>query len=470
MRMEFGLKLDVNQKLVMTPQLCQAIAILQLSTLELAEMVEQEMLENPVLELADAQADSDGEESASGNNAEAMLPEAEPDQQVKEYLEWENYFNQSYEASETTAADEKASCERFAKSAVTLQEHLELQLRFSPLNPAALCVGGYLIGCIDDQGYLSCSLEDAAAALGVQTVAAEKVLKVIQSFDPVGVGARDLKECLNIQLDHRQIQDVLVRVIVDRYLEEVASGHLKQIADQLQVTPREVQQAVDIIRTLNPKPGSAFSSGSESGYIVPDVNIEKVGNSFVIIIDDHSVPRLVINPYYRRVMRDIDSEAKKYVEGRIHAAVWLMKSIEQRRRTLYNVVGAILDCQKDFFELGPKHLAPLTMRRVADQLGIHESTVSRAIANKYASTPHGVFSLRTFFSAGVSGSDGAQLSSARVKREIKEMVAAEASDQPFSDQAIMELLQQQGIAVSRRTVTKYREELGIPASNKRKRY
>jgi RNA polymerase sigma-54 factor len=326
-----------------------------------------------------------------------------------------------------------------------------------------------LIGCLDDNGYLTINLEEAAVSLTVQLETVEAVLAILQSFDPPGVGARDLKECLGLQLKYRDIDDPLIWAIINKHLPDVGEGRLRYIAEQLKVTPHEIQQAVDFIRTLDPKPGSAFGSG-HSAYVTPDVTIERVSGSYIILVNDSQVPRLSINPYYRRVINDIDENTRKFVEGRLNSAVWLIKSIEQRRRTLYNVAEAIVDLQRGFFDHGPKQLKPLTMKTVADRLGIHESTVSRATANKYAATPHGLFSLRTFFTSGVNSTEGEALSASTVKQAIRELIAAEPSGQPLSDQAIAQALATTGTALSRRTVTKYREELGIAASSKRKRY
>lgn len=457
MRLDYGLKLEMNQKLIMTPQLRQAIAILQLSSLELAEMVEQELLENPVLELEEKQTDP---------------PETPPETEdpMREYFDWAEYFNDGTDTGYRTVNDDKPSIATFVSSVNTLHEHLEFQLHLTLLDDSARAVGRYLIGCIDDNGYLCGSLSEAAAYLGVGEKMVAEVLKVIQTFDPIGVGARDLRECLLIQAEQRGVGDPLVLAVIDRFLDEVAAGHYKHIADKLGCTPHEVQKAVDMIRTLDPKPGRGFNGGEQPCYIVPDVTIERVNDNYVIIINDNNVPHLTINPYYKRIVRDSDSEAKKFVEGRINSAVWLIRSIEQRRRTLYNVVEAIIDIQRDFFDYSPKYLKPLTMKKVADRLGIHESTVSRAIANKYAATPQGLVSLRAFFSAGLQGVDGESTSAATVKREIKELVSKEDSAQPLSDQALTEILVRRGIAVSRRTVAKYREELGIPSSGKRRRY
>ncbi|HWR06921.1 RNA polymerase factor sigma-54 [Sporomusa sp.] len=473
MQLDYGLKLETTQKLIMTPQLRQAIAILQLPSMELAALVGKELLENPVLE-----ADVGENESENENGDE--LP-AVPEPTVAEYDNqpeadgWIEYLlggtqvsggNQTGTA-ETTQAREVADAQT-----VSLQDYLEMQLHFAVFEPVHLTVGRYLIGCIDDNGYLCGTTAEAAARLGVAEACVTEVLTIIQTFDPLGVGARNLQECLLLQLAQQTPccpEINLVTAIIAGHLDQVAGGRYKQIADKLHCTAHEVQQAVDIIRTLDPKPGRAFGGG-QPGYITPDVTIERVNNDYVIHINDNHVPQLSINPYYRQIVRDADSDARKYVEGRINAAVWLIKSIEQRRRTLYNVTEAIIDLQRGFFDHGPRFLRPLTMKKVAEQVGVHESTVSRATANKYACTPHGVFGMNTFFTAGLQSTGGEDVSASRVKQELKELVIAENQSQPLSDQALSDLLNGKGIMVSRRTVAKYREELGIPASSRRKRH
>jgi RNA polymerase sigma-54 factor len=461
--MDFGLKLEINQKLVMTPQLRQAIAILQLSSLELADMVEQELLENPVLEVLD------DKEPEDADRQEAALDEP-PQSGEDDYLDWAEYFNSGTDPGySVSSAGDTPSFEIFVTPIISLHEHLELQLHLMVLDATARRVGNYLIGCIDDSGYLCCTVPEAAQTLAVPEEIVSEVLDIIQTFDPVGVGARDLQECLSVQIRQKDIQNNLVTVIIADYLQDVAAGRYKSIADKLGCTPHEVQEAVDIIRTLDPKPGRCFG-GSQSGYVVPDIVVERVNDQYVILVNDTSVPRLTVNPYYRQVTKSSDSEARKFVEGRMNAAVWLIKSIEQRRRTLYNVMEAIIELQRGFFDGGPKFLQPLNMKKVAEHVHIHESTVSRAIANKYVDTPHGLFNLRTFFSTGLAGAGGEDVSATNLKQEIKALVAAENSADPLSDQAIANLFAARGITLSRRTVTKYREELGIAASTKRKRY
>lgn len=458
MRMDYGLKLEMAHKLVMTPQLKQAIAILQLSSLELSEVIEKELIENPVLEIEDKEA-GEREEEREKPDSDA----------VEDYFEWAEYFGDGRDIGYTAPdRSDKQSFEAYTANAVSLEEHLEFQLYLAVLGNEARAVGLYLIGCIDENGYLCCSAEEAAQGLGVSTALAEEVLAVIQTFDPAGVGARDLRECLLLQTQQRNIDNPLVLSVIDRHLDDLAAGRFKVIAEKLGVTAHQVQEAADVIRTLDPKPGRAFGANDLS-YILPDVTVERVNGNYIILVNDTDVPRLTINPHYRR-MGNVDGETRKFIESRLNSAVWLIRSIEQRRRTMYNVVEALVELQKDFFDYGPKCVKPLTMKKLADKVGIHESTVSRAIANKYVDTPHGLFALRKFFSASISASGGEDVAASKVKGEIRELVAGEDTSQPLSDQAITDILNKRGIAVSRRTVAKYREEMGILASSKRKRY
>lgn len=466
MKLDHGLRLELSQKLMMTPELRQAIAILQMSAMELSDVIAEEILENPILEIAEK--DGDGIDPA-----EQMEPVDEPrdDKQLDDYFDWADYFSNSMDKkSEQVVADEKTPFEVFLKNNVSLHEHLEQQLHLAVRDNLAKKVGNYLLGCIDDNGYLCSTVEEAAVALGLDAEYVLEVLHLIQTFDPLGVGARNLQECLILQLEQKGIEDQLVKSIIKEYLPDVAAGRYKVIGEKLGCTPSDVQQAVDVIRTLDPKPGRAFGK-EESTYITPDITVERINGEYVILVNDTNTPKLTINPYYRRVAMDADNESKKFLEGRLNSAVWLIKSIEQRRRTLYNVMEAIILLQKDFFDHGPKFLRPLIMKQVSEQIEVHESTVSRAIANKYVETPHGLVSLRSFFSTAVHNSTGGQdVAASKVKQQIKELIAGESSADPFSDQILGDILCQHGIKISRRTVAKYREELGILSSAKRKRY
>jgi len=467
MNLDHSLKLDLNQKLMMTPELRQAIAILQLSAIELSEVIAEELLENPVLEVADKEEDDH-------NQAEQASQEEGPgeNEPLDDYFNWADYFNEGIDRKSeySVVADDNQPFEVFVKNNISLHEHLELQLHLAVRDAAAKAVGNYLIGCIDDNGYLCCTVGEAAIAHSIDENVVIEVLKLIQTFDPMGVGARDLQECLAIQLEQQGINNHIVEAIIATYLPDVAAGRYKLIGEKLGCTVHMVQEAVDIIRTLDPKPGRGFGK-EQSTYITPDITVERVNGKYIIIVNDTNTPRLTINPYYRRVAMDGDADSKKFIEGKLNAAVWLMKSIEQRRRTLYNVMEAIILLQQDFFDHGLKFLHPLIMKQVAEQVAVHESTVSRAIANKYVDTPHGLVSMRSFFSTAVHNSTGGQdVSATNVKQKIKELITGEESANPFSDQGLSEILCQHGIKISRRTVAKYREELGIMSSAKRKRY
>lgn len=459
MHLDMGLNLELSQKLVMTPQLCQAITILQLSALDLAELVQQELLDNPVLDQLDTEKEP----------VLTAVPEPAPTP-APDYFDWADYFSEGGNRGLYTRQDSDDTEPRdVAACGMSLHEHLELQLDFINLAGRERAAGLYLIGCIDDNGYFTGTVEDVAAELDLPSDRVEAILSLIQGFDPAGVGARTLAECLRIQVRQRGVDDPLVEQIIDEYLEPAASGRFAWIAGRIGVTIEDVRRAMQLIRTLNPKPGSSICAASPCSYVVPDITVRKIDGEYLILINDTQVPGLRVNPYYRRLARDADGDTRRFIEGRIGNALWLIRSIEQRRQTLYKVMQTIIELQSAFFEIGSRHLTPMTMKQVADRVGVHESTVSRATANKYVATMHGLFSLRSFFSTGVSAMDGSTMSATRVKREIRELVAKEDPEKPLSDQALTELLAKQGIAVSRRTVAKYREELEILPSCRRKK-
>jgi len=353
----------------------------------------------------------------------------------------------------------------------SLHEHLLSQLHVDRCSESEQAVAEYIIGCIDDTGYLTCSVQELSAELGAPQVLVERVLQRIQTYDPPGVGARDLTECLRLQLDYLGVgHDELVWALVSSYLEDLAAGRLKSIAAELGVDVLAVQQAADQVRLLHPRPGLMFQNDDIS-YVTPDVIVERVGGEYVIIINDFHLPRLTLSPYYRRLLAtSADPEAREYLRDRMNAAVWLLRSIEQRRRTIYRVMESIVAHQLDFFNYGTRYLRPLTLRQVGDELGLHESTISRATARKYVQTPHGIFPIRLFFHGGVSDITGTNVSSESIKLMLRDLVANEDPRRPLSDQKLSELLAARGIAISRRTVTKYREDTGIPASTRRRRY
>lgn len=445
MRLEYGLSLQQQQRLIMTQELRQALTVLQLPVLDLERFIQQQLLENPVLEVRE--------------EAEPAAPAEEPWPRGWEAeLDWDVL---------PPVRDEEEEMPRTQPApAPTLAEHLYDQLRLLALSPEERRAAAFLIDSLDDNGYLTISLSEAALAANVPEDVMERALRIVQSLEPAGVGARSLQECLLLQWEALGIENPLVPVLIRRYLDDLAAGRLTRIAAELQVTPAEVQAAADLLRHLDPKPGRRF--GREGiRYLVPDVTVERVGDQFVVLVNDGMLPRLRLSPSYRRLLRNPD--ARPFLERKVQAALWLIRAIEQRRRTLYRVTEAIVRQQQGFFRHGPRYLRPLTLREVAGEIGMHESTVSRAVAGKYIQTPHGLYPLKFFFSSGVEGADGA-LSAEAVKRMIRDLVAAEDPRRPLSDQALTEALVRMGVRISRRTVAKYREEAGIPPSSRRRRY
>ncbi|MEW6524683.1 MAG: RNA polymerase factor sigma-54 [Bacillota bacterium] len=452
--MSYSLSLQQQQKLVMTPELRQAIAILQMNTLELSQHLEEQLLQNPVLELSE-DAYEEGEEA--GNHEE-------PD--------WLEYFGDCSDLGlgPPVQRDPERRMPELRASGPSLREHLLAQLNLGHLSRLEQLVGEFIIGSLNDDGYLSQTIDEIAGHLKVDAVVVGRVLGLIQGCDPPGVGARDLSECLHLQLDFLGVDSPVARSIVEHHLQDLAAGKFQRIAQCLRVDIHAVQAAADLIRSLNPRPGLSYPTG-QVNYVTPDLVVERVGGEYVIIVNDTLLPRLTLSPYYRQlVVTSSDPSTRKFLQDRLSSAVWLLRSVEQRRLTLYRVMESIVTRQRDFFNYGIRYLKPLTLKEIGDELELHESTVSRATAHKYAQTPHGVFSLRFFFRSGVQGLAGTAVSSESVKVMIRDLVAAEDSRRPLSDQNLAGLLGQRGITISRRTVTKYREEMEIPASAKRRRY
>ncbi|WP_232463482.1 RNA polymerase factor sigma-54 [Tumebacillus avium] len=447
MGLGYGLWQEQTQKLVMTPELRQAITVLQFSSLELLDYLESETQHNPVLE-------------------------------VERTIDWTELAKELNKTGGTGSMSSSFGGQGLdeaqdgIRQGVTLHEHLEKQLRLLPLNAEALRIGQYLIGNLDSNGYLTLSAEDCAEALGVAKERVTQALQHVQSLEPTGVGARELGECLRLQLAEKADVPPAIYPLIDHYLEEVAQGRITRVAGELKVAPADVQRMVDLLKTLDPKPGRMYSTESPS-YIIPDVTVERVGRDYVVIVNEKSTPRLRINDFYRNMLAsgdELHKETKDYISGKLSGALWLLKSIEQRRQTIFNVTSAIVELQRGFFEEGVRGMKPLTLRQVAEKVGLHESTISRATTGKFAQTPRGVFELKYFFGSGVQNASGDSTSAESIKSQIKQLVAAENPNKPLSDQKLAQLLQEQGIEIARRTVAKYREEENIPSSSQRKRY
>ncbi len=468
MRLDYGLTLQQTQKLIMTPELRQAIAVLQMSSLELNEFVEQQLEENPLLETNDFE----NYDEAAGNTDASDANTSD-----KFDVDWQEYFQDSsdlgFAKGQTEYNQKESSFESFTSKAPTLVEHLTFQLALANCSAELETIVKYLIGNLDHWGYLKIGVEETARELKAPLQKVEDALKVLQAMEPAGVGARNLEECLLLQVEHLGLQNPLLKPIIADYLPDLAKGRLEKIASLLGQPVSEVQKAVDELRSLDPKPGRNFTHGSDTRYIVPDVVVEKVEGEYIILVNDISAPRIRVNNAYRSVImqgNNLDKDTRKYVEQKLNSALWLLRSIEQRRLTLYKVAKALVELQRDFLEHGVKYLKPLNLKDVAERVELHESTVSRATSNKYMQTPLGVFEMKYFFSTGLKYRDGEQVSAESIKNLLKEIINTEDPKKPLSDQKIANLMKQKGIKISRRTVAKYRDEMAIPAAAQRKRY
>lgn len=469
MPLEVKIQLKTAQKLVMTAMLQQAIKLLPLSRLELVQKVHQEMLENPFLEDAAAQDETDTDVVEDGlvQETEEVSP---PDLDV----DWEVYLQDSGDdpGFPMDRGKEIPSLEATLKNETSLTDYLLWQLSLAAHSDAEKEIGAYLIGNIDDNGYLQGSLEEVAEAVGASIESVHTMLEAIQSFDPAGIGARDLQECLLLQLDQLDMQDSLAGRIVETYLERLDERYFQRMAKELGVTLEEVIAAVKLIRELDPKPGDRYNADRVE-YIVPDVVVVKIGDDYQIGLNDDGMPKLRINSLYQGILRrgdNMQGDTREYLEEKFRSAVWLMKSIEQRRQTLLKVSVSLCKFQREFLDKGLSALKPLVLKDVADDIGMHESTVSRVTTNKYIHTPQGVFELKFFFHSGLdSFGGGDSTSSVSVKEIIRKAVAAEDSHKPLTDQQLVDMLEKQEVKIARRTVAKYRQELRIPPASRRKR-
>lgn len=454
MRMEFELKLQQAQKLIMTPELKQAIEILQLNSLELNALIEQELETNPLLEK---------EETSEEENAyEYDLYE------LSKYIR-ETEERMYYDDSDDEEIEE-VNYENFVSPKSSLSDHLLFQLHITPVPPKIQKICEYIIFSLSPSGYLREDIKDIAEILECSEEEVLDGLSVVQSFDPPGIAARNLQECLKLQLLAQDSYKGIVKKLVDYHLEEIAEGKYSYLAKLYNISLKEVQQAVDFIKKLNPKPGSSFSSTADVGYIVPDVEVIKRDREYFVIVNDSITPKLKINNYYHSILNSNDEEAKKYINTKLQSAMWLIKSLESRKETLYKVVKAIVELQKDFLDRGINYLKPMTQKQVADIVGVHESTVSRAINGKYVATPRGLFEIKFFFQSGISNRNGNEISAESIKNLIKKLIEEEDPANPLSDQKIADILKEKNINISRRTVAKYREECNIPSTIKRRRY
>jgi RNA polymerase sigma-54 factor len=486
MALEIRQQLKLSQQLVMTPQLQQAIKLLQLSRMELVDLVQQELEENPLLEEGNEQTEEptaeeerelprNDETTAAADEYSEAIPEVSGANEGLNDIDWQTYL-EGYNLGGTAADnyeedDERPGYENLLTRGTSLSDHLLWQLGLSHIDGARRSIAIEIIGNLNEDGYLVASLEEIAAATGASPETVGRVLTLVQEFDPVGVASRDLRECLLLQVRHLGMDGTLVETMLRDHIVDIENRKYPAIAKALGVSLDEVLGAAKIISQLDPRPGRPFGS-EDVHYIVPDIFVHKIGDEYVVVLNDEGLPNLRINAFYRSALSGasgIDQKAGEYIQEKMRGAVWLIKSIHQRQRTIYKVTKSIVKFQRDFFDRGIEYLKPLVLRDVAEDIEMHESTISRVTTNKYVQTPQGLFELKYFFNSGINTTEGESVASESVKSRIKEIVTGENPRKPHSDQKIVELLHEHGIDIARRTVTKYREMLGIGSSTERKR-
>jgi len=483
MALELRQSLKLSQQLVMTPQLQQAIKLLQLSRMELQQAIREELEVNPALE-EEMEGAPEGEEEvaeASPPAAEAESPEVSdvpPPKELIDRVDWDYYFGDGATASGTRGEhdreeeDGRPYYENLLTRKPSLAEYLQTQINLSLSDEAVREIAPYLIGNIDDNGYLKVSAEETAEALGKSLAEVERAIAKIQTLDPSGVGARDLRECLMIQAREKGEEYTLPLKILSDHFDCFTRGDVAGIARRLKLSREVVREAFQKLVTLWPKPGRAFL-GDDVHYITPDAYVFKTDDQWVITLNEDGQPRLRLSGYYRDLLsagERLGKEEKEFLKQKINSALWFIKSIQQRQRTIYKVVESIMKLQRDFLETGPKSLKPLTLRDVAEDISMHESTVSRVTTSKYVYTPHGIFELKFFFNSGLNRDGGEEnIASKSVKERILEVIRSEGEEKPLSDQDLVRILRGQGIRIARRTVTKYRQAMGVLPSSKRKK-
>lgn len=457
LRLGYELNIEQTQKLTMTPELIQAIQILQYNGQELQEFVDKELLENPVIELAE---ENDDRKIDIDELGESILRSEE---ELDTYKKWD--YN-------PPSREEEYSFQNYVAVKKTLLDHLIMQLNLSDLEGYYKQIGRCIVEAVDENGYLTMSTAEIAEAAEVSEEDVEDVLKVIQTFDPPGVAARNLAECLKIQLRRNKLLDEDIIDLMDDILADLADNKIMKIASDLGITPGEAQDLADLIRTLEPRPGQIYDTGESIKYIIPDIFVEKINGEYIVSTNETSVPKLTISSYYNKLAPVVrtDERLSEYLNKRFSSAIWLIKSIDQRKNTIFKVASAIVERQKEFLDRGEKYLKPMTLKDIADDTGVHESTVSRTINGKYIQSCRGVLELKYFFSGGLINDDGNSISFNGVKAIMKDIIEGEDQENPYSDLKIAELLKDRGIEISRRTVAKYREEMGIRSSNKRRRF
>jgi RNA polymerase sigma-54 factor len=467
------LQTKLAQKLILTPSLQQAIKLLPMSTLELADLLNQEVVENPLLEevpTEELQAAEPTPQEKEGGEDKTKEKSDTWDDADYEYF-FGDYLDDGYKPRAPQEVKELPPIENTLSTSSSLTDHLEWQLSLQTADDSVREIGEAIVGNLDDDGYLVASVDEIASMGPWPVDKVEEALKLIQSFDPIGVAARDLQECLTLQIKYLHLEGTPTEKIVSEHLRLLHNHQMPELARKLNLTIEELKTHVEIIQHLDPKPGSRFNP-QPSQCVIPDVYIIKVEDQYVAVLNEDGLPQLRISPTYRRLLdkgaAENSDETRAYVKDKFRSALWLIKSVEQRQKTIHKVATSICTFQRDFLDHGIEHLRPLVLRDVANDIGMHESTVSRVVTNKYMHTPQGVFEMKYFFHSGISSSYGDAVSSVTIKNRIKKIIEGEDPKKPLSDSKIVNILQREGLMLARRTIAKYREELKIPTSNQRK--
>ena len=473
MGLELRQQLKLSQQLVMTPQLQQAIKLLQLSRLELLDTVQQELLENPMLEeqVEETSVEGQGKEEQDrlGDEIKEIgLQEGD----ITRSAEWEDYLgvfsSAARQGKESEVPEEMMPVEARYAAKPSLEGHLLWQLRLSDFTQTEQRIGDVIIGNLDSYGYLQSTFQDIAEFSQTTEDEVERVHSRVKLFDPVGVASRSVEECLLVQLEVLGEDDPILFTLVREHLQDLEKRRFKPLASKFKISLEQIKDYLDVIQSLDPMPGNSFGD-AETNYVSPDAYIYKYDEDFVIVLNDDGLPKLQLSPFYMEELNDKGDENRDYLQDKMRSAMWLMKSLYQRQRTLYKVLESLIRFQREFFESGVSHLKPLILKEVAEDISMHESTVSRITTNKYVSTPFGVFELKFFFNSGLGVDGGGQVGSESVKAAIKKMVAEENPKKPLSDEKIAARLKEElQVNIARRTVAKYRVALNIPSSSKRK--
>ena len=476
MALELRQQLKLTQQLIMTPQLQMAIKLLQLSRLEMLDTIRQELEENPALEeVQDAAADENlGEQSENFDAETYQTEEVTIKEKIQDDIDWSVYlgeYNTPGRVSYETEDKDSPRFEAFIAPKQSLRDHLLWQFLMIKPSMQEEAIASAIVGNLNKDGFLDCTIEEVSAMSNATVEEVEGVLAKMQSFDPIGVCARDLKECLLIQAEHFGFKNTIITDIIASHLHDLEKKNYKGICKALKISLDDVIAAVNVIKGFEPKPGRQFSEETPQ-YINPDIYVYKLENDFVVMLNDDGMPKLRVNSFYKNTIsrgKKISGEAEDYIQDKIRSAAWLIKSIHQRQKTIYKVMQSILGFQREFFEKGIAYLKPMVLRDVAQDIGMHESTISRVTTNKYAYTPQGIFELKYFFNSSIKTAHGGDIASASVQDKIRQIIQNENPKKPYSDDKISQLLKEEHqIHIARRTVAKYREMLKVLPSNKRK--